>query len=149
MAATASLEEKLRAGFRVFDQNNDGVISASELATCIRAQGKNPTEAQLKELMTKFDKNQDSVISFDEFKAMMGQPMAEASDKDAIVAAFKVFDANGDGLISLKELRRIMTTMGEPLSKEEVGIMMKQADRDGDDHINYTEFVDMYLTTLS
>jgi calmodulin len=53
----------------------------------------------------------------------------------------RVFDKNGDGLISSSELRHVMTSLGEKLSDEEVEDMLKEADLDGDGMVNYIEFV--------
>lgn len=44
----------------------------------------------------------------------------------------RVFDKNNDGLISSTELRRVMTSLGEKLSEEEVEDMIKEADQDLD-----------------
>lgn len=49
----------------------------------------------------------------------------------------RVFDKNKDGLISSKELRHVMTNLGEKLSEEEVDDMIKEADLDGDGMVNY------------
>lgn len=43
----------------------------------------------------------------------------------------------GDGYISAAELRNVMTTLGEELTKEEVDEMIQDADFDGDGQINY------------
>lgn len=48
-----------------------------------------------------------------------------------------MFDKNNDGLISSKELRHVMTNLGEKLSEEEVDDMIKEADGDGDGMVNY------------
>jgi calmodulin len=51
--------------------------------------------------------------------------------------AFKVFDRDDNGLISAKELKYAMTHLGEKLTDDEVDEIIKKADVDGDDHINY------------
>lgn len=48
-----------------------------------------------------------------------------------------MFDKNNDGLISSKELRHVMTNLGEKLSEEEVDDMIKEADLDGSGMVNY------------
>ena len=50
---------------------------------------------------------------------------------------FKVFDRDGDGLISEEELRLTMTNLGEPLTEAEVRSMIAEADLDGDGKINF------------
>ena len=43
------------------------------------------------------------------------------------------------------ELRHVLTSIGEKLTDEEVDEMIKEADIDGDDQINYEEFVKMMI----
>ena len=54
--------------------------------------------------------------------------------------AFKVFDRDGDGLITAEELKLTMNNLGEPLTKAEVNAMIAEADIDGDGKINCNEF---------
>ena len=49
----------------------------------------------------------------------------------------RVFDKDKDGFLSVSELRRIMTSMGEKLTKAEVDDMISEADKNGDGRINY------------
>lgn len=49
----------------------------------------------------------------------------------------RVFDKDGNGVISSTELRRVMTNLGEKLSEAEVEDMIKEADVDGDGMVNY------------
>ena len=43
--------------------------------------------------------------------------------------AFKIFDRNKDGMISLQELKKVTDILGTVLSKEEVDEFMKEADK--------------------
>ena len=70
--------------------------------------------------------------------------MVEKVDSEKeLKEAFRVFDRNGDGSISAKDLRHIMTNLGEKLTDEEVDEMIREADIDGNGQINYEEFVTM------
>jgi len=75
---------------------------------------------------------------------MMARKMQEGdSGEDELKEAFKVFDTNGDGLISPQELREVMLGLGENLSNEELDAMIKEADTNGDGQVDYNEFVRM------
>ena len=62
--------------------------------------------------------------------------------------AFECFDRDGDGLISCKELKFIMMTLGEKLSEKEVNYMISVIDSDGDGTISYKEFADMMMAKI-
>ena len=57
--------------------------------------------------------------------------------------AFKVFDSDGNGYINAAELRQVMMNLGEKLTEEEVEMMIKEADSNGDGLVNYEEFISM------
>ncbi|KAG1338876.1 putative Calmodulin-like protein 7 [Cocos nucifera] len=59
--------------------------------------------------------------------------------------AFAVFDENGDGLISAKELRSVMQKLGfeEGKELEDCNKMLRAYDEDGDGKINFEEFKNM------
>jgi calmodulin len=54
--------------------------------------------------------------------------------------AFKVFDRNSDGYISKLELHKTMTDLGIKLSREDLDVMMEEADINKDGRIDYAEF---------
>ena len=60
--------------------------------------------------------------------------------------AFKVFDRDQNGYISSHELRHTMTNLGENLTPEEVEEMIKEADLDNDQQIDYDEFMKIIMS---
>ena len=64
-------------------------------------------------------------IDFPEFLTMYENNYKEPETEEGIIAAFREFDKKGNGLISTKKLKKIMTGMGESLSSEEVDEMVK------------------------
>ena len=55
--------------------------------------------------------------------------------------AFMLFDKDKSGYIEAREIREVTTTMGMPLSLEELEDFMKMADQNGDGRLDYNEFV--------
>jgi len=68
-------------------------------------------------------------------------PAQEADFKQA----FALFDRNGDGHITPKELQAVMGCLGQSPADEEVGDMMTEADLDGDGVINFNDFCELLL----
>lgn len=69
--------------------------------------GQNPTPAELKDMINELDVDGSGKIEFQEFVQMMG-----VGDLDEeLIDSFKVFDKNGDGFITEKELRDTLKTL--------------------------------------
>lgn len=59
----------------------------------------------------------------------------ECADEE-YAAVFRVYDSDGNGIITSDEFRAAMNSMGENLSKLEAGEMIVEADSDGDGQID-------------
>ena len=68
---------------------------------------------------------------------MMSNKIKDTDTEEEIREAFRIFDRDGNGLISANELRQIMANLGEKLTDEELDEMMREADLNGDGHIDY------------
>jgi centrin-3 len=60
---------------------------------------------------------------------------------EEIRKAFRLFDEDGTGRISLRNLRRVAMELGENVSEEELRAMIEEFDLDGDGEINEQEFI--------
>lgn len=59
------------------------------------------------------------------------------SKSDEMMDFFRVFDKDGNGLISASEIRQAMSNLGIELDDKQIQQMIKAADADGDGQINY------------
>ncbi|KAJ8308349.1 hypothetical protein KUTeg_013223 [Tegillarca granosa] len=112
--------EEFQSVFEMFDKDGDGRITTQELNTSSR----NSSQS-------------NGTIELDEFFVMMEKELKRTETEEDLRDAFKVFDRNGDELISMNELRHILDELGEDLSDEEIKDMMSEADIDGDGYVNY------------
>jgi calmodulin len=67
----------------------------------------------------------------------MSKQLSSRDTADEIREAFRVFDKDGNGFISVAELRHIMGNLGDKMPVEEVEEMIHEADIDGDGQVNY------------
>merc|ERR1712080_631512 len=64
-----------------------------------------------------------------------------SKDEDFLHAAFRGYDKNKDGKISLNEFKRVMSR--STMSKRQIEDLVKAADLDGNGYVDYEEFVKM------
>jgi len=136
---------EFREAFSLFDRDGDGSITTKELATVIRSLGQNPTEAEIQDMIDEVDADGNGTIDFNEFLDLMAHKMKDLDSDEELREAFKVFDKDQNGYISAAELRHVMINLGEKLTEEEVQLMIKEADTDGDGQVNYEEFARMMM----
>ncbi|KAF3838441.1 hypothetical protein F7725_010209 [Dissostichus mawsoni] len=137
--------DELREAFVEFDRNKKGYISHNDLGECMRTMGYMPTEMELIELSQQICGGK---VDFEDFVELMGPKMlAETADMIGVKElrdAFKEFDSNGDGQISLNELREAMKKlMGEQVTNREINEILRDADLNGDGLVDFEEFVRM------
>lgn len=137
---------EFKDAFVLFDKDGDGIVTTIELGTVMRSLGQNPTESELQDMINKVDADGDGCINFPEFLTMMARKMKDTDSEEEIKVAFRVFDKDGNGYISGAELRQVMTNLGEALTDEEIEEMIGEADIDGDNQVNYEEFVKMMMS---
>jgi calmodulin len=110
---------EFRAAFHSFDKDKDGKINLRELGVAMRAMGHNPTDIELREMVAELDSDNDNAINFEEFVTLLCNTIHDAETEEKTLEAFKVFDKEGRGVIKVVELKRIMMTLGEPITDEE------------------------------
>ncbi|XP_076437850.1 neo-calmodulin-like isoform X2 [Babylonia areolata] len=146
--STEDVEQQWREVFRIFDRDENGSVSASELGALLRGLGYNPSMAQVEKILREIDYNGTGVIEWEEFREYMRgmKKSGFQEQRREMTRAFEIFDYNGDGFIDAKELKKVMTTTGEKLSDEEVQHMISVADVNKDGRINYQEFVNFIFS---
>eukprot|EP00092_Neocalanus_flemingeri_P001249 GFUD01001334.1.p1 GENE.GFUD01001334.1~~GFUD01001334.1.p1 ORF type:complete len:150 (+),score=70.03 GFUD01001334.1:37-486(+) len=139
------LNAEFKEAFDEFDTDGSGAISSKELLGVMRAMGQNPTEDELLNLVMEVDMDGNGTIEFNEFLDMMKKKASEVDEEAELKEAFKIFDRDKDGFISMKELKKVTSMLGTVLTKEEIDEFMAEADVDGNGKLDYDEFVKMLL----
>ena len=58
-------------------------------------------------------------------------------------AAFNLFDKDGDGTVTTKEIGAVLRKMGQDPTEDELRQMIHDVDSDGNGHIDFEEFKTM------
>ena len=70
----------------------------------------------------------------------MARNMKDMAESQVISHGFGVFDQDGDGQISLDDLRSFMESIGEKLSEAQLQEIISEIDTNGSNSISYEEF---------
>ena len=101
----AFLHLKQKADFKAFlpfDKDGEGTLTKKELGRVMRSLGQKPTEAELQDMMNKFNADGDGAIDFDEFLTMMGQKsIRRVSEMDSGFWPHPACEAPGSGFVDV------------------------------------------------
>ena len=130
---------ELNEAFKMFDRDKDGLINYIELGYVLRSQGFNLTNQELIEMIADVDENEDDKISFEEFLILMHSRLKRADIENELNEAFNAYDKNRKGIISVKEFKRIINTLGDKICDEEVDEIIQKVDPKNKGYIDYKE----------
>jgi Ca2+-binding EF-hand superfamily protein len=152
------ISNQFKQVFKLIDTNGDGKISTSELSKLLSCLGykDNIATKEAEGMVNVLDANGDGFVDLEEFMVVMddiGGRFGCANDKeqdDYLRDAFLVFDTDKNGLISAKELKRVLINLGfDNCSMGECKIMIKRVDKNGDGFEDYEEFRSMMKSGLA
>ncbi|KAL8516534.1 hypothetical protein ACS0TY_014975 [Phlomoides rotata] len=139
---------ELRRVFSMFDRNGDGKISRKELSDSLENLGIHISEKEMWQMIENIDANGDGYVDVDEFGMLYTTIMDDndrRDEEDDVREAFKVFDQNNDGFITVEELRSVLASLGlkQGRTLEDCKRMIMKVDVDGDGKVNFDEFRQM------
>ncbi|KAJ6831264.1 putative calcium-binding protein CML7 [Iris pallida] len=128
----------MREAFSLFGTDGDGRIAPSELGILMRSLGGNPTQAQLKEIVSA--ESLVALFDFPRFLQLMRKHMRPEPFDRQLRDAFKVLDKDSTGLVAVADLRHVQTSIGEKLEPQEFDEWIRDVDVSPDGTIRYEDF---------
>jgi calcium-dependent protein kinase len=144
-----SKEEKneLLELFQSFDKNGDGVLTKEEIFDGYKSiLGEVEAEKEVERIMNEMDLDKNGSIDYNEF-VMAATNRQKVLNKEKLEATFKMFDKDGNGSISLEEIR---STLGNNFTDQKaLENIIKEVDSNGDGEISLAEFKEIMTKLLS
>ncbi|KAL1706788.1 hypothetical protein EV121DRAFT_278544 [Schizophyllum commune] len=140
---------EVKDAFESFDRDGNGMITVDELRGVMHSLNRRPTDEQIMEMIDKVDVDGDGRVNFREFLMLMGADASFFRPDDMVVDGapsaaekeikeiFRSFDKNGDGTVSVNELKEILESFGTRLSQGQAEAMINAADTNGDGVVGY------------
>ena len=134
---------ELHEAFNIFDVESDGSIEANQLMMLMNSLKQYPSKEEIEIILKEMDLNSDGQIYFNQFLRIMAKRLKNLKqDEDRYLKSlFTSLDRNNNKLISIHEIRYIVTHSGENISEKDIETIMKEADTDGDGYISFEEFM--------
>ena len=135
---TDEQKQEIKEAFELFDTDKDGALDYHELKVAMRALGFDLKKAEVLKMLRDHDKSGVGLMEFEDFAKLSEfwnkrklsvykadlNPVSErilARDPhEEIRRAFQLFDDDGTGKISLRNLKRVAKEVGETLDDDEL-----------------------------
>eukprot|EP00043_Microstomoeca_roanoka_P027311 m.14123 g.14123 ORF g.14123 m.14123 type:complete len:169 (+) comp7514_c0_seq1:202-708(+) len=138
---TEDERHEMKEAFDLFDTDKDGCLDYHELKVAMRALGFDVKKTEVQKIMREYDRDGTGLISERDFNAVVGDRILDRNPIEEVMKAFKLFDEDQTGKISVGNLRRVARELGEDIPDEELKAMVEEFDQDGDGEINEEEFL--------
>ena len=134
---------ELHEAFNIFDVESDGSINSKQLIILMNSLKQYPSKKELDKILEEFNIDKNDLIYFNQFLKIMAKRLKDIKeDEDRhLKNLFSSLDRNNNGLISIHEIRYIVTHSSENISEKDIETIMKEADTDGDGLISFEEFM--------
>ncbi|KAH8311974.1 hypothetical protein KR044_008831, partial [Drosophila immigrans] len=103
----------LARAFRVMDDDGSKTLNLEEFKKGIIDMGLDVNESDIEDMFKRFDADNNGTINMTEFLVKLRPPMS-ASRLDIIDKAFKKLDKNGDGEITVNDLKNVYSVRDHP-----------------------------------
>mmetsp|Transcript_13928 Transcript_13928/g.23690 ORF Transcript_13928/g.23690 Transcript_13928/m.23690 type:complete len:99 (+) Transcript_13928:254-550(+) len=96
-------------------------------------------------MIAEVDDDNNGYCEYDEFLYLMSKKINEGQMDEEMMEAFKTFDLDNKGHISLNDLKRVLKQYNENLSEDEIKLMFQETDADKDGKIDFKDFILMMM----
>ena len=134
---------ELREAFNIFDDNSDGSISKNKLHLLLKIFKQKPSENEYINAFESLGIRNKKKINFNEFLMIIAKltQNTKINEQRYFQKLFDKMDRNKNGRISINEIRYIIRKSNENISEEEIELLIKEVDTDGDGLISFDEFL--------
>merc|ERR1711973_396110 len=130
----------LKNCFDLFDAKKQDFLSADDLDEILRAMGFRPSKEELMDILAEIA----------EFCQLCAKFLVEDPDIDTMKRelkdAFRIYDKDGQGFITMDTLRALIAELLAPLTDEELDGIIAELDEDGSGTMDFDEFCEMMMS---
>lgn len=137
---TQQLQE-VNEAFQLLDSDKDSKIDYYELKVALKALGFDVKKDEILRLFRSYDPQDTGHISRDDFIEISRDMILKRDPMEELENAFKLFDRDDQGGISVASLRRVARELDLSPSEDDLRAMIDEFDTDGDGMVSLDDFV--------
>ncbi|KAE8683540.1 triacylglycerol lipase SDP1-like [Hibiscus syriacus] len=135
---------ELCQAFKMVDEDNDGVITRSELEALLsKFARKPPSEEEISAMISEVDGDDDGCVSLETLVSRVeGSAYDEPACEPELRETFDIFDTDDDGRITAEELMAFYREKigDEQCTLEDCRLMIASVDKNGDGFVCFEDF---------
>lgn len=140
--------QEYRKAFAIFDRDNSGTIELLEVLTLLRSLGHDTDHEDARRAIAFVDKNCNGSMEFCEFLQLIEMVQNTEDSEEKLVEVFRVIDQDGDGYISMGDLKEVIGGLQLNMTTQDLEEMLAEVDRDGDGLVDFDEFIKVCTTRV-
>eukprot|EP00249_Psilotum_nudum_P010216 c22407_g1_i2 orf=377-898(-) len=148
-------QSQLKEAFSLLDKDGDGAISHSDLYAFFESCNKSViNDQEIKDMIAYADTDGNGRVDYQEFENLlgaetdeMGSTLASSYLEDpSLQEVFRIMDQDGDGVLSMDDLRQFWRESGYPISQEDLEMMLEAASTTAPSHsVSFEGFVQYFM----
>ena len=129
----------------LYDSNNEGFVKTRDIAKILRAMGRTLEKDDEQNFLEAADPENTGKISKDNFLATVEAMFSLSKENlNELYEAFRVFDINNTGKISIKNFKKVLVDIGKEFNENDVDDLLKYIDVDKDGNIIIEDFIQVW-----
>ncbi|KAL2019393.1 hypothetical protein VTK56DRAFT_9684 [Thermocarpiscus australiensis] len=149
---------RINEAFDLFDSNKDGLISYEEFRFVLRALGFDLPKPQTYDILIRHGQKPPNwpldqecvpvyrVFNLSAIQAITGTLIRQRDPREEMRRAFRLFDVDNKGMITVEDLRRVCAQVGNNIPDSDIVSMIEEFDASGKGGVDEDEFARVMMS---
>lgn len=138
---------ELKDAFMLFDYNKTDKIALRDIGPVIRSVGLKPSEAEVQEIMQEVTEAGGNEVDLSSLVQLISRIVTNPPTErpEDLREMFRLYDKEGKGVLSVKEMKHLLTSVGEKLTEDEADELLKMTACVQNGQVQYDRFIQAVL----
>ena len=126
--------------------DEEGAIPVDQVGSILSMMGMKVKPSALREIIEDIDEDGSGLLEFAEFCQLAAKFLVEEDEealKKELKEAFRIYDKEQLGYISIETLKEILRELDNKLTEDDLDSIIEEVDQDGSGTLDFDEFMEM------